>query len=51
MFLGLFLVFIIVSNNIIVLLVVQAKIYVFLSDLIRKWSVFVISLFLNKICY
>jgi hypothetical protein len=36
MFLGLSLVFIIVSNNIIVLLVIQAKTYIFLSDSVGK---------------
>jgi hypothetical protein len=35
-FSGLFFVFIIVSNSIIILLVIQTKIYVFLSDLVGK---------------
>jgi hypothetical protein len=51
MFSGLSLAFIIVSNSIMALLVIQAKTYVFLFDSVGKWFVFVISLFLNKICY
>jgi hypothetical protein len=51
MFLGLSLVFIIVSNSIIALLVVQAKTYVFLFDSVRKWSALAVSLPLSKICY
>jgi hypothetical protein len=50
-FSGFILAFMVVSNNIIVLLVIQAKTYVFLSDSVGKWFVFAISLFLNKIYY
>jgi hypothetical protein len=44
-------VFIIVSNSIIVLLVVQAKTYVFLSNSVGKWSVLAVSLPLSKTCH
>jgi hypothetical protein len=51
MFSGLSLASIIISNSVIVLLVVQIKTYVFLSDSVGKWSAFAVSLFLNKIYY
>jgi hypothetical protein len=50
-FSGLFSAFIIVSNSIAALLVVQTEIYIFLSDSVGKWSALVISLLLSKTCY